>query len=146
MCFRHALQAPGCTGAREAALLQSQEELDSFLGPQRQGSQPARAVWTSVPTEASAFSPSPAPLSVQPPLCAPSVLPGAGSVCAWTLSRLRLTEAVSAVCVALCPPPRVRAPCPPLLVSCPCLSLYDSLSPTSLSLSSALMWAPLLLS
>ncbi|XP_032173121.1 rho guanine nucleotide exchange factor 2 isoform X5 [Mustela erminea] len=40
---RHELQAPGCTGAREAALLQSREELDSFLGPQSQGSQPGRA-------------------------------------------------------------------------------------------------------
>ncbi|XP_059000915.1 rho guanine nucleotide exchange factor 2 isoform X4 [Mustela lutreola] len=40
---RHELQAPGCTGAREAALLQSREELDNFLGPQSQGSQPAHA-------------------------------------------------------------------------------------------------------
>ncbi|XP_032701074.1 rho guanine nucleotide exchange factor 2 isoform X1 [Lontra canadensis] len=40
---RHELQAPGCTGAREATLLQSREELDNFLGPQHQSSQPARA-------------------------------------------------------------------------------------------------------
>ncbi|XP_044942694.1 rho guanine nucleotide exchange factor 2 isoform X6 [Mustela putorius furo] len=40
---RHELQAPGCTGAREAVLLQSREQLDNFLGSQSQGSQPAHA-------------------------------------------------------------------------------------------------------
>nr|XP_035923374.1 uncharacterized protein LOC118519799 [Halichoerus grypus] len=39
---RSELQAVGCTGAREAPLLQSQEELDAFLELQRLGGQPPR--------------------------------------------------------------------------------------------------------
>lgn len=71
VCFRSKLQAPGCAGAQEAASLQSQEDLGTFLGPQRQGGPPSSVVWTDTLPGSPPSSPSRPPLTVVPaiPLC-----------------------------------------------------------------------------
>lgn len=55
VCFRSKLQASGCAGAQETPLLQSQEDLGTFLEPQHPGGQPSSVVWT----DTSPGSPSP---------------------------------------------------------------------------------------
>lgn len=80
VCFRSRLQASGCLGPQEALSLQSQEDLEPFVGQRHQGGQPSRVVWTDNPPtnpQGLASAP-PAPVPVQPPPCAfPSYqLPG----------------------------------------------------------------------
>lgn len=100
VCFRSKLQAPGCSGAQEAALLQSHEDLGTFLELQRQGGQPASVVWTDTLPESPLPPPLPAPLPLQPSLCASSVLPAAGS--ARAQASLHLTTTLSLLSVPLC--------------------------------------------
>lgn len=115
VCFRSKLQASGCAGAQETPLLQSQEDLGTFLEPQHQGGQPSSVVWT----DTFPGSPSPScPLPFQPSLCASSVLPAARSPCAQ--ASLHLTDSESLVCTPLSAP-CVCMPSTQLLVACLCL-------------------------
>lgn len=61
VCFRSRLQASGCMGPQEAPSLQSQEDLEPFVGQRHQGGQPSRVVWTDNPPPTSPQGPASAP-------------------------------------------------------------------------------------